>query len=124
MARRRAPTRRAGGAPARSPTGRRAPPGGAGRAPAASPSGERLALLDQLDPVAVRVAHEADAGAALPDAVGRLLRVDALVGQRRERLVEVVDRQRDVVVTRAELVGVDAEVVGELEPVAVAGTPL
>ena len=44
-----------------------------------------------------------------------------LLGERAERAVEVVDGQRDVVVARAELVGVDAVVVGQLEPVAVAG---
>ena len=38
-----------------------------------------------------------------------------------EGRVEIVDRDRDVAVARAELVGVDAEVVGQLEPVAVAG---
>src|SRR5687767_6811060 len=78
------------------------------------------ALLDQLDAVAVGVAHEADPVAALPHAVGRLLRLDALARQLAQRAVEVVDGERDVVVARAELVGVHAVVVGELEPVAVA----
>ena len=35
--------------------------------------------------------------------------------------VHVLDRERDVVVARAELVGLDAVVVGQLEAVAVAG---
>src|SRR5918994_2040036 len=78
------------------------------------------ALLDQLDAVAVGVADEADPAAALAHAVRRLLRVDALAGELAQRRVEVVDRQRDVVVARAELVRVDAVVVGELEADAVA----
>src|SRR3954454_20864820 len=78
------------------------------------------ASFDQLDAVAVGVAHEADPRAALPDPVGRLLGLDAVAAEPLERAVEVVDGQRDVVVARAELVVVDAVVVGQLEPVAVA----
>src|SRR3954447_24324136 len=78
-----------------------------------------LPALDELDPVAAGVAHEADPRAAGPQPVGRLLRVDALLGEPLERPVEVVDGQGDVVVARAELVRVDAEVVGQLQPVAV-----
>src|SRR4051794_12981628 len=80
-----------------------------------------LPALDDLDPVAVRVAHEADPRAALADAVGRLLRLDALVLEVLERRVEVRRGDRDVVVAGAELVGVDAVVVRELEAVLVAG---
>src|SRR5215218_930077 len=79
------------------------------------------ALLDQLDAVAVGVAHEADPVTALAHPVRRLLGGDALSGQLAERAVEVVDGERDVVVAGAELVRVDAVVVGELEAVAVAG---
>jgi hypothetical protein len=43
--------------------------------------------------------------------------LDALLRQSRERAVELVDCERDVAVADAELVGVDAEVVRQLEPV-------
>src|SRR3954464_6698766 len=62
------------------------------------------APFDELDPVAIRIAHEADPRPALTDAVRRLLRVDALRGQVVQRAVEVVDGKRDVVVAGAELV--------------------
>src|SRR3954454_4438488 len=78
-------------------------------------------LLDQLDAIAVRVAHETKARTTLPDGVRRLLRLDPLFGQPRQHLIEVVDRNRNVVVARPELVGIDPVVVGELEPGAVAG---
>ena len=71
--------------------------------------------LDQLDAVAVRVADEAEPRAALAYLVRLALGLDALGGQALERAVEVLDRQRDVPVAGAELVGVDAEVVGQLE---------
>ena len=48
--------------------------------------------LDQLDPVAVGIADEAEAGAALADRVGRLLGLDAGLGEPLEGPVEVVDR--------------------------------
>ena len=70
--------------------------------------GSELRLLDQLDPVPVRVAHEAQARAALAHAVGRLLGLDALARQPLERRVEVVGADRDVPVGRAQVVGVDA----------------
>src|SRR3954452_9608130 len=66
------------------------------------------ASFDQLDAVAVRVPDEADPGATIADPVGRLLGLDAVAAEPLERPVEVVDRQRDVVVARAELVGLDA----------------
>src|SRR5215210_4254916 len=72
---------------------------------------------DQLDPVAVRIADERDhrpLGAA-PGPVRRLLGLDAVGGQLLERLVQVVDQDRYVVVARAEVVRVDAVVVGQLE---------
>ena len=81
------------------------------------------ALLDQLDAVAVGVLHEADPVAALPHLVGRLLRLDAVGRQALERAVEVVHADRDVVVARAEVVGVDAVVVGQLEARVLAGQP-
>src|SRR2546423_10842350 len=61
----------------------------------------RSAALDELDAIAVRVAHEADPRAALAHPVQRLLRLDALLRQRREDAVEVVDGDRDVVVAGA-----------------------
>src|SRR5215216_7988071 len=78
------------------------------------------AALDQLDAIAVGVAHEADPRAAGAHAVRRLLGLDPLLRQVGQHVVEGRDRDRDVVVTGSELVGVDAVVVGQLEPVAVA----
>src|SRR5262245_39428588 len=63
----------------------------------------------------VRVADEAEQRAALAHAVRRPLGLDPLVGERRERRLHVVDRQRNVAVPGADLVRVDAEVVGELQ---------
>src|ERR1044072_9215024 len=80
-----------------------------------------LVLLDQFDPVTVRVADEREQRAALAHAVRRLLRRDALLAEPRERPPDVVHGQRDVVVPRTELVLVHAVVVSQLEPVAVAG---
>ena len=80
--------------------------------------------LDDLDPVAVRVAHEAQPRAALAHRVGRLLRLDPLLGEPRERGVEVVGGDRDVAVAGADLVRLGAaDVVRQLQPrrVAVAG---
>src|SRR4051794_6975845 len=75
-----------------------------------------LPALDELDPVAVRIADEAQARAALADAVRRLLGLDALLAQALEGAVEILHGDRDVVVAGAELVAVDAVVVGQLEP--------
>src|SRR4029077_6625407 len=75
----------------------------------------RGSALDELDPVAVGVAYEAQPRAALADGVGRLLGLDALVGQPGQRPVEVLDGHCDVVVAGAELVAVDAVVVRQLE---------
>src|SRR3954465_2967217 len=80
-----------------------------------------LPALDELDPVAVRIADEAQARAALADAVRRLLGLDALLREALERAVEVLDGDRDVVVAGAVLVAVDAVVVGQLEARVVAG---
>src|SRR5215218_7109442 len=80
-----------------------------------------VVALDQLDPVVVGIAHEAQQRAALADAVGRLLGLDALLGERGERLLHVRDGQRDVVVAGAMGVLRNAVVVGQLEPVAVSG---
>src|SRR5688572_17740117 len=86
-------------------------------------SGTSLAAADQLDAIAVRVAHEGDHRAlrAAAGPVGRLLRLDALAGELAERPVQVVDQDRDVVVARAEVVGVDSVVVGQLEHGVLAG---
>src|ERR671922_2821597 len=73
--------------------------------------------LDQLDPVAVRITHEANPRAALADAVWRPLRLDAGRSEALERLVEVIGRDRNVAVAGADLVRlVTSEVVGQLEP--------
>src|SRR4051812_17417420 len=76
--------------------------------------------VDELDPVAVGVLHEADrvllASAGM---VRRLLRLDALLRQPRQQRAEVVDRQRDVAVAGAEVVRlVLADVDGQLQRVA------
>ena len=91
---------------------------------AARPGGD-LTHLDQLDAVPIRVADEADAGAlgAATGPVGGLLRIDSLGGQSLEGAVEVLDADRDVVVAGAQLVGVDAVVVGQLEARVLAGHP-
>src|SRR5215207_3534927 len=80
-----------------------------------------LALFDELDAVPVRVTDEAQPRAALAHGIGRLLRLDAHAGETLERAVHVLDGDRDVVVARAELVALDAVVVGQLEARAVAG---
>ena len=80
----------------------------------------RVSRLDQLDAVAVRVAHEADPRAALAHRYGGFSGSMPFSPSCASVAVEVVDGQRDVVVAGAELVGVDAVVVGQLEPVAVA----
>src|SRR4051794_24028823 len=90
------------------------------RARAGSRGASRRAL-DQLDPVVVRVAHEADAVAALAHGVRRPLGLDALLRELGERAVEVVDRDRDVAVAGADLIGpVLVLVPSQLEPRAVA----
>src|ERR687891_126895 len=81
------------------------------------------AALDQLHAVAVRVLDEAEARATLAHGVRRALGLDSLLREARQRRIDVVDRESDVPVAGAELVRVDADVVGELEPVAVAGQP-
>ena len=85
------------------------------RRPGRVPSPNPLAALDQLDPVAVRVLHEAEPRAALADRVRRALRLDALTRELRKRAVEVVDADRDVPVARAELVAAAVVVERQLE---------
>src|SRR5205814_8731812 len=80
-----------------------------------------LAAPDQLDPVAVRILDEAEPRAALADLVRRPLRLDPLVLQACERLVEVVDPERDVPVCVAEVVRAPVVVEGELELLVLAG---
>src|SRR5215218_9961871 len=91
-------------------------------APPASSARSRLSL-DQLDPVAVRIAYEAESRAALPHSVGRPLGVDAVGRQLLEGAVEVLYRESDVVVAGAELIRVDAVVVGQLEHRVLSGQP-
>src|SRR5262249_14268622 len=73
------------------------------------------ALFDPFDPVVVRIAHEAQAIAALADRVRRALGLDPLLLEPGQSGVEVRGGDRDVPVGSAELVGVHAEVVGQLE---------
>jgi hypothetical protein len=85
--------------------------GSAGR-----PAASALGPLDDLDPVAVGIAHEAQARAALAHAVGRLLRLDPLLGEAGERRVEVLRGDRDVAVAGADLVRLlAADVVRQLQ---------
>src|SRR5213083_880552 len=95
---------------------RRAPTKSARHGDVRSSTGLSLrAALDELDPVLVRIAHEAQARAALADRVGRTLGLDALPGQALQGRVQIVDGDRNVAVAGADLVRVDAEVVGQLE---------
>src|SRR3954465_7814196 len=73
------------------------------------------AAIDDLDPIAVRIFHEAKERAALPDTVGLPLGLDALLLQRCEGLVEVVHADRDVAVAGANVVRATVVVEGELE---------
>ena len=71
--------------------------------------------FDQLDAVAVGIAHEADARRA--HEVRRALGLHALLVERGEGRVEVVDLDRDVAVAGADLVRLGAVVVvRQLEP--------
>src|ERR671924_1049231 len=79
------------------------------------PNSNELPALDELDPVLVWIADEADPRAALADPVRRPLRLDPLSRQFVERRVEVVDGQRDVAVAGPDLIRVDAEVVRQFE---------
>ena len=86
----------------------------------------RLAgALDQLDPVAVGVADEADSRpfGSPTGAVRRLLRPDAVARQFVESPLQVLDRERNVVVARSEVVRVDPVVVGQLEDGVLAWQP-
>jgi hypothetical protein len=74
-----------------------------------------LGPLDQFNAIAIRVADEADPRAAFAHLIRRPLRLDALGGKLLERFVEVAHRKCDVPVAGAELIRVDAEVVGQLE---------
>src|SRR5215471_8185521 len=75
-------------------------PTGSGRS-----SNEReLRAADELDPVAVRILDETQSRAAFPDRVRRALRLDPLAREAGERRVEVVDADRDVPVSTAEVV--------------------
>src|SRR5262249_33707845 len=76
---------------------------------------QALRHLQDLDPVAVGIFDEREAVASLADRVGGALPVDPLLGKACERRVDVVGGDRDVAVAGADLVGVHAEVVGELQ---------
>src|SRR5207253_3518362 len=91
-----------------SPDERRADPSAVAR---------RLAALDDLDAVVVRVADEAEARAALAHRVRRPLGFDALFAEAGQRAVEILDADRDVAVAGAELVGAPVVVVRQLEDV-------
>ncbi len=78
-----------------------------------------FASLDQFDAVSVGIADEAEPRAAFAHRIGRLFRFDSLLFQSLECRIQVVHADGDVPVARSELVGVDAEVVRQLEPGAV-----
>src|SRR4051812_30912080 len=85
-----------------------------------------LASGDQLDPVAIWILDEADAAdlGAAARREGWLLRLDADLRELGEHAVEVVDRECDVVVAVAEVVGLVApDVDRQLERVGVVGQP-
>src|SRR6516225_11385040 len=71
--------------------------------------------LDQRFKLSIRVADEAEAVAALADGVRRTFGFDALLGEARERAVEVVDADRDVPVASAVVVGAAVVVERQLE---------
>src|SRR6266545_3260742 len=79
------------------------------------------AALDDLDPVAVRVADEAQERAALAHAVRLAVGLDALLTEPRKRLSEIVDADRDVAVTRADVVAAAVVVERQLELLLLAG---
>src|SRR2546421_926189 len=79
------------------------------------------ASVDELDPVTVRIADEADQRAALADAVRLALSLDSLRLQLRKRPFEVVDADRDVAVPSAELVCASIVVERQLELLVLAG---
>src|SRR5581483_5681190 len=73
------------------------------------------AAIDDFEPIAIRVADEADERAAFADAVRLPFRLDPLPGELRERGGEVVDADGDVAVASAEVVGAPVVVVRQLE---------
>src|SRR3954469_22140633 len=73
-----------------------------------------LSAPDELDPVTVRILDKAEPRASLAHLVRLALRLDALLGESRQRAVEIVDPDRDVAVGRAELVRAAVLVVGQL----------
>src|SRR5215210_4231705 len=67
-----------------------------------------FSALDQLDAIAVGIAHEAESRAALAHGVRRFLGLDALLRELGQNLVQVGHGDRNVVVPRPELVGIHA----------------
>src|SRR5919197_452446 len=80
-----------------------------------SPAALFAGLVDQLDPIRIRIADETQPRAALADAVRLALGLDALLLQASQRLVEVVDRDRNVPVGGAQLIAAAVVVERELE---------
>ena len=73
------------------------------------------AAVDELDAVAVGIAHETEQRSALTHAIRLALGLDPLLLQLRERAVEVVHGERDVAVTGAEVVRAAVVVERQLE---------
>ena len=65
---------------------------------------QRLTGFDDLDPILIRVADEAEPVAAVAHRVRRALRLDPLLGETSKRSVEVVHADSDMSVGGAEAV--------------------
>src|SRR5689334_15481463 len=108
--------------PARRRRARRPRPSGRGREDQRVDGGSLSgAAFDELDAVLVGILHEAEAVPSGAHRIRRPLGLDSLLLQPRERPVEVVDRERDVTVARAEVVRSPVVVVRELEFLVLAG---
>src|ERR1700674_4255833 len=80
-----------------------------------------LRAFDQFDPVRIRIANEAEQGAAFAYPVGLPLGLDPLASQPLEGGSEIVDADRNVAVGGAELVAPAVVIEGELELLLLAG---
>src|SRR2546421_2573791 len=79
------------------------------------------AAVDQLDAVAVGVAHEAEQRAAFSHAIRLSLGLDSLILEPRERLLQIVHGQRDMSVPCAEVVRATVVVERQLELLVLTG---
>jgi hypothetical protein len=70
---------------------------------------------DELNPVGIRISHERDERTALPHLIGRSFRLDPLLLQAGKRRINIINADRDMAITCAELVRTPVMVVGQLE---------